>query len=77
MSEKITMIAIGTPAWKVKHNFTPTFQDIKQFQSVDKRFFDESGQKIIDGWLASEKNTEKNIEKKSEEAKPNESSART
>ena len=64
------MLALGTPFYKIKHDFKPSFQNISEVteDEEDKKFYSEKDWKTLQEWKLKVK--KKNEEQKENSAKP-------
>ena len=44
------MIALGTPYYKIKHDFSSDFTAVSEVKEEDSKFYSEEGWKIIARW---------------------------
>lgn len=61
-------IPLGTPSYKIKHDFKPDFTSATEIKEEDSKYYSETSWRIIQSWIAEAKTPiKKNLSGKEEE----------
>ncbi len=59
-SERMS-IPLGTPSYKIKHDFKSDFTSATDIKEEDSKYYSEESWRIIQNWISEAKNVKKNL----------------